>query len=209
MVFSKGFKTFIASIATVGGITANQPAAVAGGSLELNTSLQRTLIDTKIWGNLPADFSFFGRSKTTIKYDNTVASFSFVDLKHQIALGINAVGEVQFTKNGVIPRLGANYSTELFKDFGLFAHATASLKEKTDLDVVLNLSYTPKLTDELKLLTNLEVFNNFNEQGVSASQTAHAGVTWGVYSLGLSATLTEFTGQPMASDFSIFGRANF
>ena len=181
-------------MAAMAATIALSPTAVnAGGSVEAMAGHQSTTIDTKISTEIAPRTNLFLRQMTTADYEGNVSFFGLANLSYNIVGGLDVVGEVQAAPGmGVIPRLGAQYFGQ-FGDFAVYALATVKTMENPDGEFVVNLGYTPKLSENISLLANLENLTSVGEAGHNFSvQRLRAGITvQEKYQLGLGADLTE------------------
>ena len=163
------------------------------GSLELMTGDQYSTLDTKVSTKVADDVNLFLRQITTMDYENNVSFFGLMDLSYNLVGGLDVVGEVQAAPGmGVVPRAGLQYF-KAFGDSALYALATVSTMEHPDGEFVVNLSYSPELSENVDLLTNIEDLTSVGEDGHNFSvQKLRLGVTlMDRYQIGAAADLLE------------------
>lgn len=180
-----------AMIAALVGGTPQSKAAE--GSLEVMAGQVATTIDLKVSGQIAPKTGLFLRGITTADYDGDVSHFGLADVSYNIVDGLDAVAEVQLASGmGVVPRVGAQYFGK-FGDVSIYTLATVKAMENPDGEFVVNLGYTPKLTEEVRLLTNLENLTSVGAEGHQFStQKVRTGLTFQEkYQVGAGIDLTE------------------
>jgi len=176
------------------------------GSVELFSDGGITTTDTKILvpsvnpsGNLLKKMGLFLRNRNTLDSRETQissSSFTLGDVTYNIKGGLDAVYEHQFLSDGTtIPRVGAQYFTKLGKNtsfYGLGTINAGDVKDR-DLEFLTTLKYTPKLTENLKLVSQVEALTNVGENGLNfATQRARLGVEHkNGFAGGIGADITE------------------
>ena len=163
------------------------------GSLELMSGGEYSTLDSKVSTKVVDDVNLFLRQITTIDYENNVSFFGLMDLSYNLIGGLDLVGEVQAAPGmGVIPRAGLQYF-EKYGDLAMYTLATASTMEKPDGEFLVNLSYSPELSENVDLLSNVEALTNVGEDGHNFSvQKLRLGITlMDHYQLGAAADLLE------------------
>jgi len=184
----------LAIAAAIAALTALIPLpANASGSVEAMAGEKTTTIDTKVSTEVAPDTNLFLRQMTTSDYNSKVSFFGLADLTYNIFGGLDAVAEVQAAPGmGVIPRLGAQYFGQ-FGDFSVYALGTVKAMEHPDGEFIVNMGYTPELTEGVRLLTNVENLTSIGEEGHQFSvQRLRAGLKFmDKYGIGFGADLTE------------------
>jgi hypothetical protein len=188
----------ILAYATGVALTIVSPMVLAGetptsGSLELMTGNEYSTLDTKITTKVVDDVNLFLRQIITSTPEGEVSYFGLMDLSYNLVDGLDLVGEVQAAPGmGVVPRAGLQYF-KAFGDSALYALATVSTMEHPDGEFVVNLSYSPELSENVDLLTNIEDLTSVGEDGHNFSvQKLRLGVTlMDRYQIGAAADLLE------------------
>ena len=179
-------------------LTIVSPIGLAGetptsGSLELMAGEEYSTLDTKVATEVVGDINLFLRQITTSTPEGEVSYFGLMDLSYKLIGGLDLVGEVQAAPGmGVVPRAGLQYFQAL-GDSALYTLATASTIEQPDGEFLVNLSYSPELSEDVDLLTNVEALTNVGEEGHNFSvQKLRLGVTlMDRYQIGAAGNLTE------------------
>ncbi|MBT4604121.1 hypothetical protein HOC01_00640 [archaeon] len=194
----------------IAGLIGYGPVANAGGSAELMAGQKDTTLDVKVASELAPKTNLFIRDTTTVGYDNQVDHFGLVDLSYNLVGGLDVVVETQFIPGvGVIPRLGSQYFKEV-DDLSVYALATAGLNGKeVDAEVLVNLTYVPKLSENLNLVLNAENVTNLGKDGHNFStQFLRTGLSNGTYEAGLGLNLAEADGE-FSGNLGEYMKANF
>ena len=174
------------------------PIVLAGetptsGSLELMAGEEYSTLDSKVATEVVDGVHLFLRQITTSTPEGEVSYFGLMDLSYNLIGGLDLVGEVQAAPGmGVVPRAGLQYFQAL-GDSALYTLATASTIEQPDGEFLVNLSYSPELSEDVDLLTNVEALTNVGEEGHNFSvQKLRLGVTlMDRYQIGAAGNLTE------------------
>lgn len=164
------------------------------GSAELFSDGKTTTTDTKILipsltpsNSLLKKMGIFLRNRETIDHrvENVpVSSFSYADVIYNIKGGFDAIYEHELLPNGEsVPMIGAKYSRRFGKnnDVTLYGLGVASLRDDEKVKrfavIIGNIAYTPKLTESLNLVNQLEAVNNLGSDGINyAIQRARIGI---------------------------------
>ena len=167
--------------------------ATAGGSVELMAGHQSTTLDTKVSTEVAEKTGLFIRQMTTSTPEGEVSYFGLADLSYKLVGGLDVVGEIQAAPGmGVIPRAGLQHFGKV-GDLAVYALATVKTMEHPDGEIVVSLSYTPKLGESIDLLMSLEDLTSIGKEGHQFSaQKLRAGITlMEKYHIGAAANLTE------------------
>ncbi len=178
----------------------------AGGSVEVMAGHNQTTIDTKISTEIAPKANLFIRQITTADYEGEVGFFGLADVSYNIFDGLDVVAEVQAAPGmGVIPRAGLQYFGQL-GDFSVYVLGTVKTMENPDGEFVVNLGYTPKISDNVNLLLNLEDLTSVGEKGHNFSvEKLRTGVTFmEKYQVGAALDLT-ILGNEGELDYNLGG----
>lgn len=114
-----------------------------------------------------AKFLFFNRNRASIDYKMTgttnlpqfgfTEAISFNDIKLK---GFAPVAVVSILNKGVYPKFGIQY-VKIKKDFTFFGWTVVETFNNPNIDLFILARFSPKLTDELNLYTQVEILNNF------------------------------------------------
>jgi hypothetical protein len=184
-------------------------ASAADGSVEFMTGHEVATLDLKVAEKLAPGMGLFVRGITSTSYDSgEVSPFCVVDISYDLGAGVGLVAEAQAAPGmGVVPRLGAQYFTEL-GDVTIYALGTVKAMESPDGEVIVDVRYTPKVAEGVELLLGGEALTHFSEKGHDFStQKLRAGVRLGEkYEVGAGVDLLE-TGKDGILDYSAGGFA--
>ena len=153
-------------------------AKAADGSIEAMCGDKQCVQDIKASGSLTPTIGIFAREITTVDYTNQVGNFGLADLTHNVVGGLDGVAEIQYIPNlGALPRAGVQYFRSV-GDVSVYALATSSLTNPAYGEALVNVSYTPALTPDLRLILRLEDVTDLSSKGHDFSkQRLRAGVT--------------------------------
>ena len=193
-------------------VQAAEPVPPAKASVEVLAGDKSTILDTMLAKPLGEGFSLFNRNRITIGYEGAksledvgVSSFHVFSLVYNIphVPGLSAVAELDMIPGvGITPRIGAQYGAK-FGDVGIFQLATVKAGEKPDLTSITNLSYTPKITEDVGLVTNLENVTVLEEEGHKFStQRLRLGVDIEGYQIGAGVDLVEQELSPDSLEYN-------
>jgi hypothetical protein len=149
---------------------------------------------------------FFNRNRASIDYQMTkttyLPQFGFteaISYNHEKLLGFAPVLVGQVFSGGVYPKAGIQYA-HIRKEVTIFTWLVCETLEKPDLDYFLLFRYTPKLSEKVKLFTQVESVNAFptaSTDNYSFTQRLRLGLSVKSYQLGAG------------SDFNQTGNATF
>lgn len=182
MKIKQDLKKIAAGAAVLGMLVCSAPKKAEATAFEVMSGHQGVALDTKLDVPLAPGINIFNRNQVGIGYQNNINYlgipdalsqskidyFGLTDLSFNLIGGLDAVLEMQyFSQLGFKPRAGLQYFQEL-KDLGIYGLATVGLDE-ANVEVVLDLNCTPKLTEKINLLLGLENVVNFGAQGLNFS----------------------------------------
>ena len=167
-------------------------AEAASGSVEVVAGNEAVTLDAKLFGELAPKTNFLARTRLTTDYGNNLNPFTLVDLSYNLIDGLDVVMEMQFTPtDGFVARPGVQYFGK-WNDFSLFALGTVSIDENPTGEIITLMQYTPKLSDALKLITQIETVTNFGEPGHNFSvERLRLGLGVGGYHFGAAGDLIQ------------------
>ncbi|MBW2996846.1 hypothetical protein KY349_00735 [Candidatus Woesearchaeota archaeon] len=186
------FKTIIAAIIAAT-LACGAPKPAKADYAELMAGDKGTTLDMRVGVELAPKLNLFSINRTSVDYDNEVSYFGIVDLTYNLVDGLDLVMETQAVPGmGVVERAGLQYFTAV-GDLSIFAVGTCSLQENPDGEFVLNIGYTPSITEDVKLTFGAEVVTNVGEQGHNFSeQRFRAGLKVDKYEFGAAVDMAEF-----------------
>lgn len=143
-------------------------------------------------------WSVFTRGIGNISYENNADLFlgGYFNYMTKSGFGATVVARIGTFDSGGdagghFIKTGKNWSVAIFATVGI------GLARQLQYTVFSNLSYTPKISKNLNLYTNLELYSQFINQGhVYSVQRARLGLSWKKWQIGAAADFVE-----LAQDF--------
>lgn len=149
---------------------------------------------------------FFNRNRVAVDYRMTSTAFlpqfgftEAVSYNHPRLKGFAPVAVGQVLNRGVFAKAGLQYA-HIAKNYTLFSWAVLELRDSPGIDYFLLARYTPRLTEQLNLFSQLELVNTFptaETNNFSFVQRLRLGLKAGDWQFGAGA------------DFSQLGRKNY
>ena len=203
------FKKLISATAVVACLALPQKAE-AGGSAELMAGNRSATLDLKVGTELAPGLQFFTRQFSSVNYDNEVGHFGLINLGYNVWDGLNVLAQAQAIPGvGAAPRFGFEYFKQV-GDFGLYGEAVSTVPESPQIELLANIGYRPSLTDDLRLVTDLEAITLLSpERGHDYStQRLRLGLGAGQFEFGPALNLEEVGGNV---DYNVGGsvKVNF
>ena len=203
------FKKLISATAVVVCLALPQKAD-AGGSAELMAGNRSATLDLKVGIELAPRLQFFTRQLPSVNYDNEVSHFGLISLGCNVWDGLNVLAQVQAIPGvGTAPRLGFEYFKQV-GDFGLYGEAVSTVQESPQIELMANVGYRPQLTEDLRLVADLEAITLLSpERGHDYStQRLRLGLGAGQFEFGPALNLEEVGGNV---DYNVGGsvKVNF
>ncbi|MFY7963879.1 MAG: hypothetical protein ACOVO1_03185 [Chitinophagaceae bacterium] len=136
---------------------------------------------------------FFSRNRASVDYRNSPTTFGSTNaVSYNFKSGLGIVGVASFLNNGFTPKLGI----QLFKqknDFMFFGWLVADLKNHGNMDLFGMFRYQPKLSNNFKLFTQLELYPVYNpsEEYWSLTQRLRLGIKYDKFTFGLMADFNQ------------------
>ncbi|MFM9839466.1 MAG: hypothetical protein ACKVOQ_14450 [Cyclobacteriaceae bacterium] len=174
--------------------------------LEVFAGDKRTTLDLLLIKNLhgkvetKSKFLFFSRSRVSLDYNETKTSslpqFSLTEaLSYNIKglKGFAPVAVLQVFNRGTFPKAGIQY-LKLKPNFTFFSWSVIDLAKDPFVDVFILSRFTPKLTEKMKLYTQLELLNNLPTEGnanLNFVQRIRVGFKFDEVQFGLGLDLNE------------------
>ena len=205
------FKKFISAAAVVACLALPQRAdADASGSAELMAGNRSATLDLKVGTELAPGFQFFTRQLPSVNYDNEVSHFGLISLGYNVWDGLNVLAQAQAIPGvGFAPRAGLEYFKQV-GDFGLYGEAVSTAQESPQIELLANVDYRPQLTEDLRLVANLEAVTLLSpERGHDYStQKLRLGLGAAKFEFGPAVNVEEVAGN---IDYNIGGsvKVNF
>jgi hypothetical protein len=107
-------------------------------------------------------FLFFSRNRASIDYKQSPTVFGSTNaVSYNFKSGIGMVAVGSFINSGFVPKAGVQY----FKakhDFVFFGWLVADLKKKGNVDLFGLFKYTPKISEQWRLFSQVELFPVYN-----------------------------------------------
>jgi hypothetical protein len=143
---------------------------------------------------------FFSRSRATVDYKMTTTTnlpqFAFTEAISYDFKGLHGfapVAVVQLFNRGVYPRAGIRY-LKLKTNFTFFGWTVIDVLKNPTVDVFILTRYTPRLSEKLKLYSQVELINDFPTQSTTSmnfTQRLRFGLQTGLVSFGAATDLNE------------------
>ncbi|MEO0468464.1 MAG: hypothetical protein AAF206_02495 [Bacteroidota bacterium] len=185
---------------------------LSGQSLELMLGHERIFADVQWLKFIDQDrhWSIFSRTRATVDYDNQTDLFSGAYLNYTLKNGLGASVIGKIANSGA----GADAGVHLFKlkpKWMLFALVSAGLKDELEYSWFSIFRFTPKLNDQWKFYSSLELFSLFRQGNHLVSvQRLRLGLDHRQFQFGVAGNFTEvgadWTGR---SNLGLFVRKAF
>lgn len=143
---------------------------------------------------------FFNRNRASVDYRMTSATylpqFGFteaISYNHEKLKSFAPVFVTQLLNRGVFPKVGIQYA-HISKNMTIFSWLVCETLEKPDLDFFLLFRYTPKLTENVNLFTQVESVNAFptvSTENLSFTQRIRLGIQLKTYQFGTGADFNQ------------------
>jgi hypothetical protein len=160
---------------------------------------------------------FFNRNRASIDYNQTATAnlpqFGFTEAlsyNHKALKGIAPVLVAQVLNRGTFAKGGVQYAL-VRKKLTVFSWVVGEIKSEPTVDLFLLMRYTPKLTERLKLFTQLESLNVFptaTDNNKSYIQRIRLGIKRSQWQTGLGADFNQ-SGSTNGNNAGIFIRHEF
>ncbi len=157
---------------------------------------------------------FFNRNRASVDYSMTKSTylpqFGFteaVSYNHPKLNGFAPVAVVQVFNSGVFPKAGIQYA-HIKKEMTIFSWVVCETLKDPELDFFLLFRFTPELTEELNLFTQIETVNAFptNGKGVfNLTQRARLGLKIKKWQFGAGADFNEIEDNTLLLTYNIGG----
>ena len=154
-------------------------------------------LDLKVGTELAPGLQFFTRQLASVNYDNEVSHFGLISLGYNVWDGLNVLAQAQAIPGvGVAPRAGFEYFKQV-GDFGLYGEAVSIVQESPQIELLANVGYRSQLTEDLRLVANLEAVTLLSpERGHDYStQRLRLGLGTGQFEFGPALNLEEVGGN--------------
>lgn len=155
-------------------------------------------IKTKEKTNSP--FLFFNRNRVGVDYKMTettnLPQFGFteaISYNSPKLKGFAPVGVVSILNKVVSPKIGVQYA-KIQKDFTIFSWAVTETLPNPNIDVFILARYTPKMSEQMHLYTQVELFNSFptfEQNAFSFVQRLRLGLKVNEFQFGVGFDFTE------------------
>lgn len=180
--------------------------ANAGGSAELMAGNKSATLDLKVSAEIAPKLELFSRNLPTVNYDNEVSYFGLASLGYAVFDGLNVLAQAQFIPGvGAAPRAGLEYFKQV-GDFGLYGEAVTTVQESPQVELLANVGYRQQLTENLRLIADLEAITLLSpKRGHDYStQRLRVGLGTGQFEFGPAINVEETGGN---GDYNVGGSA--
>lgn len=165
-----------------------------GQSFELMTGAARIFIDAQYlkFFDEKNKISLFSRARTTAEYNvqkTDLFTGAYLNYTTKSGLGGTVLGRISSTNSGV--DIGVHYF-KVTKSFMIYALPSININDELLYSWFFILRFTPKLKNDWKLYTSLELFSAFGQIGhLSSVQRIRLGLDRKGYQFGLAVNLNE------------------
>lgn len=152
-------------------------------------------------------FLFFSRNRASTDWDSSPTAFgstNAVSYNFKSGVGIVAVGS--FLNNGFTPKAGVQY-VKIKGDFLFFGWLVVDLKEKGNLDLFGMLRWQPKLNEQWRLFSQVELFPIYKPENKfwSLTQRLRLGTKYHGWAAGFMADFNQSGKNEFAKTENIGG----
>jgi hypothetical protein len=136
---------------------------------------------------------FFSRNRASTDYDNSPTAFgstNAVSYNFKSGLGLVAVGS--FVNAGFVPKSGVQF-VKMKGDFLFFGWLVADLKKAGSMDLFGLFRWQPKLNDQWRLFSQLELFPIYKPENEfwNITQRFRLGAKYHAWTLGFMADFNQ------------------
>ena len=177
-----------------------------GQSLEIMVGHERIFADAQWLKFMDGknQWSLFSRTRATVDYDNQTNLFTgaYLNYTFKNGLGSSLVGKIGDGGGG------ADVGIHIFKskkNWLLFGLASVGLKNELEYSWFSIFRFTPRIKDQWKFYSSLELFNLFGKENHLVSvQRIRLGLDYQQFQFGIAGNFTEL-GSQWASSSNIGG----
>lgn len=202
-------KKLISATAVVACLAFPQKAN-AGNSAELMAGNRNVTLDLRVSTELVPRLQLVTAHISSINYNNEVNYFGFISFGYNVWGGLSVLAQAQAI-SGVraSPRLGLEYFQQI-GDLGIYGEVASIIQESSQIELLANVNYKPKLTENLRLVLGLESATLFSpERGYDFStQRLRAGLGVNKFEFGSAINLVE-TSENVDYNLGGFVKVNF
>lgn len=213
MKYSVLISTAVASLLLMSGATAQIPVEVFAGDQKVSLDVMFfKFFKNSQEGN--SKFLFFNRTRSTVDYKMTsttrLPAFGFTEAlsyNHPKLKGFAPVAVVQIFNQGVFPKAGLQFAHN-GKETLIFTWLVSETLKNPRLDYFLLFRYVPKLSEKVKLFTQLESSNSFPtvvEENWSLTQRIRLGLSIKEFQFGAGADFVETGNKSLMNTKNIGG----
>jgi len=179
-------------------------AGAAKVKAELMLGQKAATLDMKISGEVAQDIGFYARSTTTVGYDGKASQFLLGELSCNVVDKLYVASGAQVSGGKVIPYVGLEYFVKK-GDVSATVATVMTLEDKPSGSLIADVTYSPKLSEELKLFARFEDLSSFVKEGHAFTRgKLRLGLDIKGYIVGAAADLT-LSGMEPKFDYSIGG----
>jgi len=140
-----------------------------------------------------SSFLFFSRNRASVDYHNAPTAFGSTNaISYNFKNGIGVVTVASFLNSGFTPKAGIQFYKQN-GNFMFFGWAVAEFKDEGTIDVFGLFRYQPKLDEQWKILSQLELFPVYNPSNEfwNITQRVRIGVKYQNIAFGLMTDLNQ------------------
>lgn len=158
-------------------------------------------------------FLFFSRNRASTDWDNAPTAFGSTNaVSYNLKNGVGLVAVGSFLNAGFTPKAGVQY-VKMKGDFLFFGWLVADLKEKGNVDLFGLFRWQPKLNEQWRLFSQLELFPVYNPENKfwSLTQRLRLGAKSHAWTAGILADFNQSgkVGFTKMKNMGVFLRHDF
>ncbi|NQU78200.1 hypothetical protein HQ545_00355 [Candidatus Woesearchaeota archaeon] len=181
--------------------------AEAQSSVELMTGHKATTIDVVLNGQIGDKLGWYSENVLNVDYKRITNLNSVNALTYRLGKGVNLLGVMQASPDGITPRSGFMYADQ-FGDLGVLCMATAGYRSEPDLILYARATYQPELRKGLSLYAMLQDISVLSNAGhVASTQKVRLGLDIDGFKVGVAADLFE-RGEKFNYNIGVFVKRN-
>jgi len=146
-----------------------------------------------------SSFLFFSRNRASVDYHNSPTAFGSTNaISYNFKNGFGVVTVASFLNLGFTTKAGIQFNTQK-GNFMFFGWAVAELKNKGNIDVFGLFRYQPKINEQWKFFSQLELFPVYN----------HSSEMWNITQRVRLGTKYQNVAFGLMTDLNQSGKSNF
>lgn len=150
---------------------------------------------------------FFSRNRASTDWDNAPTAFGSTNaMSYNFKNGMGLVAVASFVNAGFTPKTGVQF-VKFKRDFLFFGWLVADLKKKGNVDLFGMFRYTPKLSSDWRLFSQVELFPVYNPYAEiwSLTQRLRLGAKYHTWAAGFMADFNQTGKDDFAKTNNIGG----